>query len=290
MGGNQESASAIGVRSKRRRSALRRRRGDRPQFGRRDCGLEGDRGGDRGASATRSSSRWSGTWPRPWGQLRVRRRVRRPDLGSGPSRSGAGAIKDNVEFDLAGTPCEDVSPRRALPSSPGRPREVSRDDQDLIDLGIESYLGVPLLDGDGRVLGHLAVFDERPLPAEPRRLFIFRIFATRAAVELERLRVEKQLVESERRYRELYEEAPNAYVAIGARSTAPERQPPGHAVARRVGDRSWWTSPYSRSSPRRRPAGAVRPRRSGALRGEEVSGRELEMRRRDGSRSGSASG
>ena len=66
------------------------------------------------------------------------------------------------------------------------------------------------------MLGHLAVFDERPMPAEPRRLSIFRIFATRAAVELERLRVEQRLVESERRYRDLYEEAPNAYVSIGA--------------------------------------------------------------------------
>ena len=60
-------------------------------------------------------------------------------------------------------------------------------------MGIESYLGVPLLDGDDRVLGHLAVFDDKPMPAEPRRLFIFRIFATRAAVEFERLRVEQQL-------------------------------------------------------------------------------------------------
>ena len=64
-------------------------------------------------------------------------------------------------------------------------------------------------------MGHLAVFDERPMPSEPRKLFIFRIFAARAAVELERLRVEQRLVESERRYRDLYEEAPNAYVAFG---------------------------------------------------------------------------
>ena len=53
------------------------------------------------------------------------------------------------------------------------------------------------------------------MPAEPRRLFIFQIFATGAAVELERLRVEKRLVESEQRYRDLYEEAPNAYVSLG---------------------------------------------------------------------------
>src|SRR5205085_12313224 len=108
---------------------------------------------------------------------------------------------------------EDVV-RGGLCHHPQEVRERFPGDRLLFDLGIESYLGVPLLDGDGRVLGHLAVFDERPMPAEPRRLFIFRIFATRAAVELERLRVEQQLRERERRYRDLYEEAPNAYVSI----------------------------------------------------------------------------
>src|SRR5262249_41164713 len=38
------------------------------------------------------------------------------------------------------------------------------------------------------------------------------IFASRAAAELERLHYEKQLGESEQRYRDLYEEAPIAYV------------------------------------------------------------------------------
>src|SRR5437763_14695686 len=79
-------------------------------------------------------------------------------------------------------------------------------------MGIESYLGVPLRGMDGTTLGHLAVFDDRPMNAEPRRLFIFRIFAARAAAELERLRYEKMLADSEQRYRDLYEEAPNAYI------------------------------------------------------------------------------
>src|SRR5262249_2649241 len=43
-------------------------------------------------------------------------------------------------------------------------------------------------------------------------LFIFRIFAARAAAELERVRLEGRLVESEQRYRDLYEQAPIAYV------------------------------------------------------------------------------
>ncbi len=122
---------------------------------------------------------------------------------------GRGQIIDNVEYELAGTPCEDVV-KGGLCHHPRGVRERFPDDQYLVDFGIESYLGVPLPDGDGRALGHLAIYDERPMPSEPRRLFIFRIFAARAAAELERLRVEKQLVESERRYRGLYEEAVRA--------------------------------------------------------------------------------
>jgi formate hydrogenlyase transcriptional activator len=50
------------------------------------------------------------------------------------------------------------------------------------------------------------------MPEEPRKLLTFRIFAARAAAELERLRLERQLRESEERLRDLYEEAPIAYV------------------------------------------------------------------------------
>lgn len=85
-------------------------------------------------------------------------------------------------------------------------------DLGLVKLMTESYLGVPLMDAAGKVLGHLAVFDDRPMPPEPRTLFIFRIFAARAAAELNRLRMEQMLKESEQRYRDLFDEAPIAYV------------------------------------------------------------------------------
>jgi PAS domain S-box-containing protein len=82
----------------------------------------------------------------------------------------------------------------------------------LAELGIESYLGVPLLDRAGEVLGHLAVMDVQPMPQEPTRAWIFRIFAERATAELERLRMEEKLEASERQFRELFDEAPIAYV------------------------------------------------------------------------------
>src|SRR6516162_5004511 len=120
-------------------------------------------------------------------------------------------ITDNVEWDVIGTPCEDVV-RGNLCHYPTGVRARFPDDRPLVDWGIESYLGVPLCDAQGRRLGHLAVFDERPMPAEPRKLFTFRIFAARAAAELERLQFEKQLLEREEQYRDLFAEAPIGYV------------------------------------------------------------------------------
>ncbi len=194
-----------------------------------------------------------------------------------------GRILPNVEYDLAGTPCEDVA-RGGLCHHPLSVHEKFPLDRDLKDHGIESYLGVPLLDGKGNVLGHLAVYDEKPMPPEPRKLFIFRIFATRAAVELERLRVEQRLVESERRYRELYEEAPNAYVSLGndLRLTSVNRQASqllglpkeellGASVLEHFADTA---------SGRGRAERAFRE----GFAGQEISGTELEMQRKDGGR------
>ena len=195
---------------------------------------------------------------------------------------GRGKVLENIEFDLDGTPAR-MWCAVELCHHPQGVQAKFPSDQGLIDLRIDSYLGVPLLDGDGQVLGHLAVFDERPMPVEPRRLFIFRIFATRAAVELERLRVQKQLVESERRYRELYEEAPNAYVSVGADGTLLNvnrraTQLLGYSAGDLIGSdilRYFADTPLAADRPSRRS--------QRVFAGDDVSGLELEMRRRDGS-------
>ena len=51
--------------------------------------------------------------------------------------------------------------------------------------------------------------------AEPRRTSVFQVFAQRAAAELERMRMEQMLQESEARFRDLFEEAPIPYVYEG---------------------------------------------------------------------------
>jgi len=121
-----------------------------------------------------------------------------------------GTLNDNIEFDLPGTPCEEVIRGGLCHIPSGVHRKYPERER-----GIESYLGVPLKSRDGRVLGHLCVFDERPMPTEPRMLFMFETFAARAAVELERLKLDQRLREREDELRDLFEEAPIAYVHEG---------------------------------------------------------------------------
>ncbi len=120
-------------------------------------------------------------------------------------------IAENFEWTLAGTPCEDVVQGKLCHHASGV-REKFPVDPYPRAWGIESFLGVPLCDSQGTVLGHLAAFDDRPMPQEPRKLLTFRIFAKHAAAELTRLQLERQLRESEEQLRDLYEEAPIAYV------------------------------------------------------------------------------
>ncbi|HEY2589592.1 MAG TPA: sigma 54-interacting transcriptional regulator [Tepidisphaeraceae bacterium] len=117
----------------------------------------------------------------------------------------------NVEYHLPGTPCEDVVKGNLCHYPTGVSRKFPAD-RPMVEAGIESYLGVPLRAPDSRHLGHLCVFDVKPMPPSPRRLSVFRIFADRAAAELTRLRLEQTLHESEERFRDLFDEAPIAYV------------------------------------------------------------------------------
>ena len=121
-----------------------------------------------------------------------------------------GKIVPNYEFDLRGTPCQDVIDGGFCFHPSGLPHRFPMGHD-----GMESYLGVPLKMRDGQILGHLAVFDEAQLPDDPRRLALFRIFAARAAAELERIHMDQQLREKEERLRDLFDEAPIAYVHEG---------------------------------------------------------------------------
>ena len=66
-------------------------------------------------------------------------------------------------------------------------------DQNLVDLKVASYAGVPCFDSNYKIIGHLAVMDDKPMLDKKRTLSILKIFAARAGAELERKRTESAM-------------------------------------------------------------------------------------------------
>jgi PAS domain S-box-containing protein len=124
----------------------------------------------------------------------------------------------DFEYALPGTPCMKVAEGRVC-HVPDRLAEAFPEDKGMIDMGTVSYLGVPLRGSDGKVIGHLVTFDDKPMPTDPLALSVMETFAARAAVELERERAFQDLKqrkeESDERLRDLFDEAPIAYVNEG---------------------------------------------------------------------------
>ncbi|HEX3034237.1 MAG TPA: sigma 54-interacting transcriptional regulator [Thermodesulfobacteriota bacterium] len=102
---------------------------------------------------------------------------------------------DNFEYDLSGTPCENVIAGNVCyypkDLQPLFPRDVG-----LAEWGAESFLGIPIRDSWENTLGHLAALDDKPMADKPRGMTILQIFAARAGAELERKRAEDALRES----------------------------------------------------------------------------------------------
>jgi PAS domain S-box-containing protein len=118
------------------------------------------------------------------------------------------------EYDISGTPCEMVLEQKCLVRYPENVAQLFPCDLDLKTFRAVGYMGVPFLDEQGRVLGHLAVLDTKPLAAAPRLEAVFRIFAVRALAELRRICAESRVRESEERFSNLFESALDAIVEL----------------------------------------------------------------------------
>ena len=99
---------------------------------------------------------------------------------------------DDVSYALAGTPCERVL-KGEVCHYPEGVQGLFPADRDLGTLAADGYLGVPLPNASGQVVGHLAIIDVKPIRPGPQDLAILRTFATRAGTELERQRGEEAL-------------------------------------------------------------------------------------------------
>ena len=103
-----------------------------------------------------------------------------------------GGIGENFEYDLADTPCQNVIQTSPC-YYPSNVQQLFPKDKMLIDMGVESYIGTPLFDSNGHVMGLMVILHHtKPLLNVHIVKSVFQIFAARAAAEMERMQIEEK--------------------------------------------------------------------------------------------------
>ncbi len=94
-------------------------------------------------------------------------------------------VLGNVEYELTGTPCEQIFKKGQSFFYEHVLREFP-DDSFLSAEGIESYFGVPLINTNNEIIGILAVLDTKRHEKEEWHIDTLNVFAARIAIEMER--------------------------------------------------------------------------------------------------------
>jgi signal transduction histidine kinase len=139
------------------------------------------------------------------------------------------------EYDTRGQPCA-LAVEHAVVAFPDALTKRFPEDKAAIEMGLQSYLAVCLRGAEGTHLGHMAVLDARPMEADEQDLAALRIFASRAAAELERRRqaaalaasrervIEAADAERQRVGRDLHDGAQQRLMAVSNLLTATRRK------------------------------------------------------------------
>ncbi len=115
-----------------------------------------------------------------------------------------GDLADNFEYELANTPCENVVGKEVCSYASGV-WDLFPEDVLLKEMGVEGYVGVPLFDSQHSALGIMVALFRQPLTSTDFVESVLQIFSSRTGSELERLRVDDALRQSEENYRSLFE-------------------------------------------------------------------------------------
>ncbi|HRP23373.1 MAG TPA: PAS domain-containing protein [Thauera sp.] len=171
-----------------------------------------------------------------------------------------GELAENFDYDVRGTPCETVIGQqfRVYPQGLGEHFPL---DADFAQYGMESYAGYPLADTRGEPLGLIAAVSRRPISDPGFVESVMKIFAVRAAAELERDRMDRALRASEASYRAIFEASEDcifihdidtgALVDVNQRACTVYGYDHDTLLAMRVGDLGPGVEPYTEADARR---------------------------------------
>ena len=99
---------------------------------------------------------------------------------------------DEFEYDLAGTPCNNVIDK-TLSVYPEGIQEQFPKDELLREMGVEGYIGSPLFDNEGNALGILVGLSTTPIQNQQLMENYFQVFVDRVSSEILRSQTEEVL-------------------------------------------------------------------------------------------------
>ena len=128
-----------------------------------------------------------------------------------------GQLSGNIDYHLgADTPCGSVDCKTICHFPDGAGRLYSGDAL-IRRYSVEAFIGHPLYDSAGHLLGLLVAMNGKAIADEERVHLILQLCANRAAAEIERRRAEENVRESEERFHATFSQA-----AVGIAHVAPD--------------------------------------------------------------------
>ncbi|RMG99405.1 MAG: PAS domain-containing protein, partial [Chloroflexi bacterium] len=102
-----------------------------------------------------------------------------------------GQLIRNMTYNMEHTPCEALKHEEVVYYPDDLPEQFPLDPW-IPEIKAESYLGMPLRNTNGEMIGVMAIMDTQAMSNVLQQLPVLRIFAARAGAELERLQIEKE--------------------------------------------------------------------------------------------------
>jgi PAS domain S-box-containing protein len=124
-----------------------------------------------------------------------------------------GELVDSFEYDLTGTPCENVMDRGKC-SYPSNVADLFPEDVLLRQMATQGYVGVPLFSSSGAALGIMVALYRSQLANSDLAESILQIFSARVASEIERMRSEEALRERDQQYHSMLQSTMDGFMVM----------------------------------------------------------------------------